>query len=107
MSRETFAYDELILGDCNGLEITINAGQVISKGDLLIASGDGFVKDTTGATMGKVYCIASEDVDATDDATITFAYFNGKFGKDAVTKQATKASEYVLATQGIFLVATR
>ena len=107
MSRETFVYDDLVVGACNGLEVTISAGQKIAKGDLLIASGDEFVKDTAGATVGKVYCIASEDVDATDEATVTFAYFNGKFGKDAVTKQTEKASEYVLAAQGIILVETR
>ena len=46
-------------------------------------------------------------MDATDGARETFAFFNGKFGKDAVTEQTSKASEYVLAAQGIFLVETR
>ena len=107
MSRENFEYDGLIVGDCKSLEITVAEAQKIKRGDLLIASGDNFVKDTAGATAGKVYCIAAEDIDTTEGASASVAYFSGDFSKEKVTEQAAKASEYVLAAQGIFLVNVR
>lgn len=107
MSKETFTYDDLNVGSYEALEVTIAATQNIKRGDLLIASGDNFVKDTAGAAAGKVYCIAAEDVDTTDGAKPIIAYFSGKFNRAKVTAQAAKASEYVLATQGIFLVEVR
>ena len=107
MSRERFDYDGLIVGDCKALEITVAEAQDIKRGDLLIASGDNFAKDTAGATAGKVYCIAAEDINTADGATTSVAYFSGDFSKEKVTKQDAKASEYVLAAQGIFLVEVR
>jgi len=107
MSREVFDYDGLVVGECDALEITISAGQNIKRGDLLIASDDKFVKDTAGATIGKVYCVASEDIETTEGASKSLGYFKGKFAKDKVTEQASVVSEYVLASMGIILVATR
>lgn len=107
MSRETFTYDDLNVGAYEGLEIDVAAGQNIKRGDLLVASGDAFTKDTAGATTGKVYCIAAEDINTTDGAGTIGAYFKGRFNKEKVTAQAAKASEYALAAQGIFLVDVR
>ena len=106
MSKETFAYDELNVGACDTMAVDIAKGQVIARGDLLLANGDVFSKDTTGAVAGKVYCIAAEDVNATDAVKSTIAYFGGKFNKEKVTAQ-TKGGEYVLAGQGILLVDCR
>lgn len=107
MSKERFEFDGLIVGDCKALEITVAEAQDIKRGDLLIASGDNFVKDTAGAEAGKVYCVAAEDVNTSDGAKTSVAYFSGDFSKEKVTEQASKASEYVLATQGIYLVEVR
>ena len=107
MSKETFTYDELNVGSYEAMAVDIAEGQKIARGDLLIASGDTFAKDTAGATAGKVYCVAAEDVDTTDGGKSIIAYFSGKFNKEKVTAQANKGSEYVLAAQGILLVNVR
>lgn len=107
MSREYFEYDGLVVGECETYEITIAEGQTVKRGDLLIASGDNFAVDTVGATSGKVYCIATEDVDATDGAAASVGYFSGRFNAEKVTEQAAESSKYYLAAQGIFLVNVR
>ena len=107
MSRETFTYDELNVGAYEAMPVDIAEGQTIARGDLLIATGDTFAKDTAGATAGKIYCVAAEDVDATDGVKSTIAYFSGKFNREKVTAQASKGKEYVLAAQGILLVDVR
>lgn len=107
MSKETFTYDELNVGSYEAMAVDIAEGQKIARGDLLIASGDTFAKDTAGAVAGKVYCVAAEDVDATDGVKSAIAYFSGKFNREKVTAQANKGSEYVLAGQGILLVNVR
>ena len=107
MAKETFTYDDLNAGAYEALEIDVAEAQKIARGDLLVASGDAFTKDTAGATAGKVYCIAAEDVDTTDGASTIVAYFKGRFNKEKVTAQAAKANEYALAAQGIFLVNVR
>lgn len=106
MAKETFSYDALNVGACEAMVVDIAKGQVIARGDLLIANGDVFSKDTTGAVAGKVYCVAAEDVDATDGVKQATVYVSGKFNKEKVTEQA-KAGEYVLAGQGILLVNVR
>ena len=107
MAGETFTYDNLNVGAYEAFAVDIAASQKIERGDLLIASGDTFTKDTAGATTGKVYCIAAEAIDTTDGAGTIIAYFKGKFNKERVTEQATRANEYALAAQGIFLVDVR
>ena len=107
MSKETFTYDDLNVGAYEAYEVDVAASQKIARGDLLILSGDAFAKDTAGATAGKTYCIAAEDIDTTGGAGTIVAYFKGKFNKGKVTEQAAKSSEYVLAAQGIFLVDLR
>ena len=107
MSRETFTYDELNVGSYEVMAVDIAEGQTIARGDLLVASGNAFVKDTAGATSGKVYCIAAEDATATNGVKSVIAYMSGKFNKEKVTAQANKGSEYILAAQGILLVDVR
>lgn len=107
MSKETFTYDELNVGAYETMSVDIAEGQIIKRGDLLLLSGDTFVKDTAGATAGKTYCVSAEDVDTTDGAKSIIAYVSGKFNKEKVTAQANKGSEYVLAGQGILLVDVR
>lgn len=107
MSRENFEYDGLVLGECETYEITIAEGQTVKRGDLLIASGDTFALDTAGATTGKVYCIATEDVDATGGAASSVGYFSGRFNSEKVTEQKAESNKYFLAAQGIFLVNVR
>lgn len=107
MSRETFTYDDLNVGAYEALQVDIATAQNIKRGDLLMLSENAFVKDTAGATTGKVYCIAAETIDTTDGAGTMVAYFKGKFNKEKVTAQAAKSSEYILAAQGIFLVDVR
>ena len=108
MSKETFTYDDLNVGGYEALGVDIAASQTIKRGDLLLLTGNAFGKDTAGATTGKVYCIAAEDCTTAEGETKTIvAYFGGKFNKERVTKQATKANEYALAAQGIYLVDVR
>lgn len=107
MSKETFTYDELNVGGYETVEVAIATGQKIKRGDLLILTGDEFAKDTAGAKVGEVYCIAAEDVDTTGGAGTGVAYFSGKFNRAKVTEQASKGKEYILAAQGIILVDVR
>jgi hypothetical protein len=107
MSKETFTYDELNVGAYEAMSVDVAEGQAVKRGDLLILTGEAFVKDTAGAEAGKVYCVAAEDVDTTDGVKSAIAYFSGKFNKEKVTTQANKGSEYVLAGQGILLVNVR
>lgn len=106
MSRETFTYDNLNVGEYEAMAVTVASGQTIKRGDLLIASADTFAKDTAGAKVGNVYAIAAEAIDTTDASGEIVAYFKGKFNKEKVTEQ-TKGGEYVLASQGIFLINAR
>ena len=106
MSKETFTYDELNVGAYEAMSVDIAEGQTIKRGDLLLLSDEAFTKDTAGATAGKTYCVAAEDVDTTGGAKTIIAYFSGKFNKEKVTTQA-KGGEYVLAGQGILLVDVR
>lgn len=107
MSKETFTYDELNVGGYEAMEVDIAAAQTIKRGDLLILNDEAFAKDTAGATVGKVYAIAAEDVDTTEGASKAVAYFSGKFNREKVTAQPAKKNEYALAAQGIILVNAR
>ena len=40
MSRETFTYDDLNVGEYEVMAVTVASGQTIKRGDLLIADGD-------------------------------------------------------------------
>lgn len=107
MSRETFTYDNLNVGEYEAMTVAVASGQTIKRGDLLVANADTFSKDTAGAKVGSVYAIAAEDINTTDASGAIVAYFKGKFNREKVTEQASMNSEYVLAAQGIFLVDAR
>ena len=113
MSRETFDYDNLIVGDDIALVVSIAASQTIKRGDLLVAAAtsglpaDTFAKDTAGAKIGNVYAIAAENITTDADVAEAVVYISGKFNKAKVTEQAKVGNELALAAQGIILVDVR
>lgn len=113
MSRETFTYDDLNVGEYNALVVSIAASQTIKRGDLLVAAAtegvpaDTFAKDTAGAKIGNVYAIAAEDITTDTEVAEAVVYISGKFNKAKVTEQAKVGNELALAAQGIVLVDVR